>query len=76
MGRTVVTVELDDEMAADDIRHLMELVGAASIEMRDAMAPTENALMCPEYGMGSAVDVERAICATRGSESLGPHARH
>ncbi|ULU23390.1 hypothetical protein DYST_00286 [Dyella terrae] len=76
MGHTVVTVELNDEMPVDDVRHLMELVGAASIELLDASSPTENPLMWPDYGTGSAVDVERAICATRGSGALGSHSRH
>ncbi|SFS00197.1 hypothetical protein SAMN05216570_1407 [Dyella sp. OK004] len=76
MGHTMVTVELDDEMLASDIRRLMSLAGATSIELQDAKPPTENPLMWPDYGTASAIDVERAICATRGSESLGPHARH
>jgi len=76
MGHTVVTVALDEEMPVDDVRHLMELVGAASIELLDASAPAENPLLWPEYGTGSAVDVERAICATRGYGALGPHSRH
>ncbi|WP_266171181.1 hypothetical protein [Dyella subtropica] len=76
MGHAVVTVELDDEMSADDVRHLLELVGARSIELLDMKAPTENPLLCPEHGTSASVDVERAICATRGSESLGPHSRH
>lgn len=76
MGHTVVTVELDDEMPVDDVRHLMELVGATSIEMQDAGVLIENPLFWPDYGTGYAVDVERAICATRGSDALGPHSRH
>lgn len=76
MGHTVVMVELDDEIPAGDIRHLMKRAGATSIEFQDADPPMENPLMWPDYGTSSAVDVERAICATRGGESLGSHARH
>ena len=76
MGHAVVTVELDDEMPVDDVRHLMELVGATSIEMQDAGVLIENPLLWPDYGTGYAIDVERAICATRGSDALGPHSRH
>lgn len=76
MGHTVVTVELDEEMFVSDIRHLMEAAGATSIEMQDATPPTDNPLVWPDDSTGSDMDVERAICATRGSESLGPHSRH
>ncbi|WP_445147027.1 hypothetical protein [Dyella sp. Tek66A03] len=76
MGRAVVTVELDDEMTADEVRHLIEHVGATSIELLNMQAPIESQLMWPDHGTSSSVDVERAICATRGSEPLGPHSRH
>ncbi|RUL78366.1 hypothetical protein [Dyella choica] len=76
MGHAVVTVELDEEMTADEVRHLMALVGATSIELSNRKAPIENSSMFPEHGASSSVDVERAICATRGGEALGPHSRH
>ena len=75
IGHAVVSVVIDDEMAADDVRHLMELLGAVSIELLDGEAPFENPLMSPEHGSCSSLDLERAICASRGGASLGSHVR-
>ncbi|WP_199100561.1 hypothetical protein [Dyella sp. ASV21] len=76
MGHNVLTVMLDAEMDAHDIRHLMERAGATSVIAREAVAPLENPQWWPEIGTGNRIDVERAICASRGGEALGPHARH
>ena len=74
-GHTVLTVTLDDDVPADDVWYLMELVGAKSIEMLDGNAPTEDPMMWPVHGKGSAIDVGRAISAARGGEPLGSRSR-
>jgi hypothetical protein len=75
-GHAVLTMELDDEMPADDVRHLLSASGAVSLQALDQPLPPENPMMWPAHGSGSPIDVERAICAARGHGSLGPHARH
>jgi hypothetical protein len=76
IGHSVVSVVIDGGMAADDVRQLMQLMGATSIELREGDAPIENPLLSPEHGSCSPLDLERAICASRGGASLGPHVRH
>lgn len=76
IGQAMVSVVIDGEMTADDVRHLMQLMGATSIELREGDAPIENPLMSPEHGSCSPLDLERAISASRGGASLGSHVRH
>ncbi len=76
MGHAVLTVDAGDEITADEVRHILELVGATSIETLDMEAPIENPSMWPEHATGLPIDVERAICASRGSAALGSHIRH
>jgi hypothetical protein len=76
MGHTVLTVDPDDGVTADDVRHVMEQAGAISIDMLDREAPIENPSMWPEHATGRPIDVERAIRASRGGEALGSLLHH
>ena len=76
MGHTILTVDPADEISADEVRHVMELAGATSIEMLDMDAPIENPSMWPEHATGYLIDVERAIRASKGGEALASYVQH
>ncbi|WP_243048197.1 hypothetical protein [Dyella sp. RRB7] len=76
MGHAVLAVDPGDEMAADDVRHVLELAGATSIDMLDMEAPVENPSMWPEQVTGLPIDVARAIRASKGSGALGSQGGH
>jgi hypothetical protein len=76
MGHTVLTVDPADDVSADEVRHVMELAGATSVEALEMEPPIENPSMWPEHATGYAVDVERAIRAAKGGEALESYVRH
>ncbi len=76
MGHTVLTVDPADDVSADEVRHVMELAGATSVEALEMEPPIENPSMWPEHATGYAVDVERAIRAAKGGVALESYVRH
>lgn len=73
-GHVMVAVEVDDEMSEDDLCWFLETAGAESLSVLDetVVAAAEPSERTPRLS----IDVERAICATRRGEPLGPHSRH
>lgn len=76
MGHTVLTIDPAEDISAEDVRHVMELAGATSVETLDMEPPIENPSMWPQHATGFAIDVERAIRASRGGEALASYVQH
>ena len=75
-GHVMVAVEIDDEMTEDDLCWFLETAGAESLSVLDEGASGDRAAEPSALGATLSIDVERAICATRRGEPLGPHSRH
>jgi hypothetical protein len=71
-GHVMVAVEIDDEMTEDDLCWFLEMAGAESLSVLDEGGSGQR----PPQDAAVSIDVERAICATRRGEPLGPHSRH
>lgn len=69
-GYTVVTVQLPGELSADQVSHLLNDGGAHSIVRENGVFLRENPDMWPECGHASKIDVQRAVAAVRGGDTL------
>ena len=69
-GYTVVTVQLPGELSADQVMHLLHDGGAHSVVRENAAFVPENPAMWPDYGHASKIDVQRAVAAVRGGDTL------
>jgi hypothetical protein len=75
-GHVMVAVEIDNEMSQDDLCWFLETAGAESLSVLDEGASGSRSGEPPSQEAAVSIDVERAICATRRGEPLGPHTRH
>lgn len=69
-GYAVVTVQVSGELSADQIFRLMDSGGAHSIVREDGTFHPENPDMWPNYGQALKIDVQRAVAAVRGGDTL------
>jgi hypothetical protein len=69
-GQAQVTVELEGGLSPDDVRFILELAGAQSIRRVDEKFVREDPRVWPVGRHGNSTDVERAVEASRGGESM------
>ncbi|HXP00551.1 MAG TPA: hypothetical protein VN813_08600 [Luteibacter sp.] len=74
-GHVMVAVEVDDEMSEDDLCWFLETSGAECLSVLDENIADNAAVPSSQEHSRLSIDVERAICATRRGEPLGPHSR-
>lgn len=75
-GHVMVAVEIDNEMTEGDLCWFLESAGAESLSVLDERDTGDTPGSFTGPGPTVSIDVERAICATRRGEPLGPHSRH
>jgi hypothetical protein len=71
LGRAQLLVNLDGQASADELSRMLSDVGAVDITRSDADFPTETAGVWPDAPRGNAVDVQRAIAASREGAAAG-----
>lgn len=69
-GYAVIAVQLPGELSADQIFQLMSAGGAHSIVRETGTFHPENPDMWPDYGQALKIDVQRAVAAVRGGDTL------
>ncbi|MBB6186122.1 hypothetical protein [Rhodanobacter sp. MP7CTX1] len=75
-GYTQVTVELNHELSADDVRFILELAGPQSIRSVDEEFGREGPEVWSAGHYGNCTDVRRTIEASRAGESMPSPSRN